>query len=943
MHPRYLLGLIAVCLSGTGYPAYAEDTSAQQLEYFEKHVRPLLIEHCYECHSGSERDGGLQLDSQAAWQAGGDSGPAIVPGSPADSRLMEAVGYQNLELQMPPSGQLPDDRIAILEKWIRDGAVDPRNQSASAAKASGMSIAEGRQFWSMQPLSDPAIPSTMNDPWVTTPIDAFILAQLQASDIRPAPPADRRTLIRRVTYDLIGLPPTPAAIANFLEDDSPQAYERLVERLLESPRYGERWGRHWLDVARYADSNGLDENLAFGNAWRYRDYVIAAFNSDKPFDQFLIEQLAGDLLPYANTETRTATGFLSLGAKVLAEPDREKLTMDTVDEQIDAVGKAFLGMTLGCVRCHDHKFDPIQQRDYYALAAIFKSTRTFADSNTGAIKHWFEHSLATDAEVESLKTIDAEIAAKNSAATQFKNKAVTALREQAVAKAASYLAAASRVKPTDSFAKVQQAAQEYDLHARMLHHCRLHLAYNAEDPFFSKWHELVARGASEEHIESYFGELFTLASSANKTTTEKPAPEEAATEATADDTAAATEAEQPVNNATNPEFLGEPYSDELIALAKQALLDHAGFLTVPPQPEHAFDDATLQEYYRLMEEARLLESAAPDQAAAMGVSDANVLVSLPIHIRGSHHNLGEPVQREFPQVMRYTQTRPVFPRNRSGRLELAQWMASSQHPLTARVYVNRIWRWHFGEGLVKSTDNFGALGERPSHPELLDWLAHTFIELGWSTKELHRLIVTSSTYQMSATHPDEATAVQADPENRWLWKARIQRLEAEQIRDAVLATADRLELTQGGKTVPLRNRQFVFNHTSVDHTQYDSLRRAIYLPVIRNNLYTLFEQFDFPDPTMPTGSRNSTVVAPQALLMMNDELILDCAAALAVRVANVSERQSERIEFAYQVTLGRLPNSTEIDRATEFLANDDTRLSLFCHSLLACNEFIYLR
>ena len=396
-----------------------------------------------------------------------------------------------------------------------------------------------------------------------------------------------------------------------------------------------------------------------------------------------------------------------------------------------------------------------------------------------------------------------------------------------------------------------------------------------------------------------------------------------------------------------------------LKLVTEALKDRSGFLTVPPKPEFAFDDQTLAEYNRRMEAARVYESKARDVPAAMGVSDDTVLARLPIHIRGSHLNLGEEVGRDFPEVMRNSDVRPVFPRHQSGRLEFARWMASTQHPLTARVYVNRVWRWHFGQGLARTTENFGVLGDRPSHPELLDWLARWFMESGWSTKDLNRLILSSSTYQMSALHPHESDARKVDPDNRLLWKFRMQRLEPEQIRDSILAISGRLERTMAGKTVPLRNRQFVFNHTSVDHTRYDSLRRAVYLPVIRNNLYTMFEQFDFPDPTMPTGNRSETVVAPQALLMMNSDLVLDSADALAESLLQLSASDASRVEIAYQRVLGRYPDERESRRAIDFLAQiqsgarlnadavDDQWISkgwsLFCQSLFASNEFIYQR
>ena len=479
--------LIGSTLVGPATPPLAAtentDADASAIEHFEKHVRPLLVEHCYECHAGTEANGGLLLDSREGLLRGGDSGASLVPGDASASLLIEAVRYENLDLQMPPEGRLDDAQIEHLEKWVSSGAPDPRQvtatKSAAMPSAAGMSLEEGRRFWSFRAVQQPEIPQVKDSRWVRTPIDAFVLAALEAEGLTPAAKADRRTLIRRLTYDLTGLPPTASDIEAFVHDDSPLAYTRLVERLLASEQYGIRWGRHWLDVARYADSNGLDENLAFGNAWRYRDYVVNAFNQDKPFDRFVVEQLAGDLLPDADLQTKIATGFLVLGAKVLAEPDREKLEMDTIDEQLDTTGKALLGMTLGCVRCHDHKFDPITQNDYYALAAIFKSTKTFGDTNTGAIKHWNEYVFASEEELAAIKEIDERIAGQQKAATDFKNQAYASLRQQARSLATEYLVAATQVDLDMSLRQVAEIAEPLGLHPRILHHCRRHLHFNS--------------------------------------------------------------------------------------------------------------------------------------------------------------------------------------------------------------------------------------------------------------------------------------------------------------------------------------------------------------------------------------------------------------------------------------------------------------------------------
>jgi len=898
-----------------------EPISAADLEFFEKRVRPVLIEHCYDCHSADERSGGLKVDSRHAILKGGDTGPSIVAGEPDKSLLIEAIQYENRDLQMPPEQKMPTNQIADLVEWVRRGAPDPRTATPddNHEPLAGMSIEDGRKFWSFQPVSNPELPAVDQSDWIQTPVDHFVLSGLEQKNLAPAPRADRETLLRRVTYDLTGLPPTIEEIDAFLADESANAFEKVVDRLLSSPQYGVHWGRHWLDVARYADSNGLDENLAYGHSWRYRDYVIDSFNNDKPYDRFVIEQLAGDLLPDATVETRTATGFLSLGAKVLAEPDRNKLDMDIIDEQIDTTGKAFWGLTLGCVRCHDHKFDPVKQTDYYALAAIFKSTRTLAESKTGAIHHWYEHSFATEEDKKKAEEINAEIKKLTSAANSYKNGLVTELRNRTKEQAAEYLAAAVLVTPQMSLVDMATVAEPRGLHPRILHHCRLHLEYHQDDPFFQPWHELAAAGdpfVVRQHYESLFAEM-----------------------------------KQAMDAAEDKKA---PLDEERLEQARLAVNDNSGFLALPAKPEYVLTDEQIAEYHRLLDVAREFESQAFDEPAAMGVADGEVVATLPVHIRGSYKNLGQPVAREFPEVMRMSESRPIFPEDGSGRLELAMWATNSEHPLTARVIVNRIWGWHFGQPLVKSTENFGVLGDQPSHPELLDWLAWNFMDRGWSIKELHRLIVHSSAYQMSYHHPQFEQCAAVDQENRLLWRANLQRLPAEAIRDAVLSVSDRLDTSLGGKTVPLRNRQFVFNHTSKDHTKYDSLRRAVYLPVIRNNLYSLFEQFDFPDPTMPTGHRNVTTIAPQALLLMNSDLVVDSADAFAERVIDASSDNESRIEFAYRVAYGRKPSADETRYVLAFLAEQSAQgeasaaaereiWSVVCHGLIAANEFIYLK
>lgn len=669
-------------------------------------------------------------------------------------------------------------------------------------------------FWALQAVSNPAVPAVRNEAWVRSPVDAFILATLEQKGIKPALPVDRRSLIRRATFDLTGLPPNPDEVQAFLEDRSPDAFAGLVERLLASPRYGERWGRHWLDVARYADSNGLDENVAYGNAWRYRDYVIRSFNADKPYNLFLIEQIAGDLLPTTEDlslrhDRLEALGFLCIGPKLLAEPDKMKLEMDIIDEQIETFGRAFLGATLGCARCHDHKFDPIPTDDYYSLAAIFKSTRTMDDLAT--IAKWHEPSVSTPADLQIQKAYSERLAAQK---TSLTNR---------------------------------------------------------------------------------------------------------------------------------------------VSEAKRLLLSTLGTNALPREPERQYSSNTVAQIEALRTDLKALEAEAPEPASTMGVEDGtNIWKTIRVHLRGSHLTLGESVPRRVPRAMSFGPP-PEFGESQSGRLELASWLADPRHPLTARVFVNRIWRWHFGRGLVASPDNFGLLGERPSHPELLDWLARRFVLDGWSMKSMHRLLMLSSTYQMSVNGSREVEDI--DPENALLSHFSLLRLGAEEIRDNLLSVAGKLDLTMAGKTIPLKNREFVFNHTSKDATTYESLRRAVYLPVIRNHLYDLFQQFDYPDPAIPSGNRATTVVAPQALMMMNSELVLEAAEGFARRLLappHSSDRQ--RLLQAYLRAFGRIPSGLEHRLAETFLlssqaaqgggvASESARLEAWitlCQTLLASSEFIYL-
>ena len=801
-----MIGVLLFAVLAVENPTPVAAPTAEQLKFFETSVRPVLVEHCQKCHGEKKQWAGLRLDSRAAVLRGGDSGAAVQPGKPNESLLIKAVRHEDEDLKMPENSKLADRQIADLVRWVEMGAPFPE-VSKTAVRS------RDPNHWAFQPPAAPPVPEVKNVAWADSTLDRFVLAKLEAAGLAPAERADKRTLIRRVTFDLTGLPPTPAQIEDFLKDDRPDAYAQLVDRLLSSPAYGERWGRHWLDVARYADSNGLDENIAHGNAWRYRDYVVAAFNEDKPFDQFILEQLAGDLLPASDEAHRhqllIATGFMTIGPKVLAEVNQDKMKMDIVDEQLDTFGRVFLGLTLGCARCHDHKFDPIQTADYYGLAGVFKSTKTM-ETYTKVAK-WHENPLASPAATAMKAEYDAQLAMKKQALDAF----IVAADKQA--------------------------------------------------------------------------------------------------------------------------------KDKLPADAKP-----------PEKLETLYPEATKAELAKLREALAGVEKNPPDLPAAMGVTEDKV-VDLAIHIRGNPLKLGDVVPRHTPPVVRGPQP-SAFSTSESGRRQLAAWLTDPQHPLTSRVIVNRVWRWHFGTGLVRTTDNFGLLGESASHPELLDWLARRFVADGWSFRSLHRLILNSRTYQLSSL-PD-AALVAADPENRLYGRANVRRLEAEEVRDALLQISGKLDSTVGGSLLKVKNRGYLFDHTSIDLSDYTSQRRSLYLPVIRNNVFDLFQLLDFPDPAVPSGDRAMTTVAPQALLMLNSDFVMQSADELARRLLSEAGSDDERLSRLSQTVLGRDATAQEREGHLAFLTKVDQSLaakvpdvaerkrqawSVLCHVAIATNEFIYIR
>jgi hypothetical protein len=836
--------------------------------------------------------------------------------------------------------------FAIIAWWICHRSIlggvstEAPFQSTAASDTSANLEASGN-FWAFQPITrEPPVPKVKGRFWISNPIDNFILAKLEEKQLSPAQAADGRTLIRRATFDLTGLPPTPEEIAAFLADKSTDAFAKVVDRLLASPQYGERWGRHWLDVARYADSNGLDENVAHGNAWRYRDYVVGSFNRDKPFDQFLIEQLAGDLLPASDNfavrqERLIATGFLSLGPKVLAEPDPKKMEMDIIDEQIDTVGRAFMGLTLGCARCHDHKFDPIPIEDYYSLAGIFKSTRTM--DNYKIVAEWHENSLATPAELAAKAFHDKNVTDQKASLTNWINQVNLDLAAEARRRVTDYLVAATAIKGTGSPSEVGKAATDASLNAG----------------FLKQWHAYLSKTTTDTN--SIFYGAFPIGAT-NSTSpavgqflegSDYSTPRELA-ELYA---ALFSEAERAAEGCTSNSL-----SNVKLEAARKVLIDPKGPFALPARIETFYPAPIAAELKRKRETVAGLEQKSPELPTTMGVEEGAVTQKIAVHIRGSHLALGPEVSKQFPRVLS-KHCHAAIGDKESGRLQLAQWLASKDHPLTSRVMVNRIWRWHFGQGLVPTVDNFGKLGERPLNQPLLDWLAARFVKDGWSIKALHRVIMLSSTYRMSSA--TDSSTMQMDSENRLLSRMNVRRLEAEAIRDSLLAVSGAFDLSMGGKVLQLKNREFVFNHTSKDATRYEGYRRSLYQPIIRNHLYDVFDLFDFPDPAIETGDRAATTIAPQALFMMNSDFVLEAASHLAAELLrNEALPDTERVERAYIKSYGRPPTASETARALGFLERSEAQLAGsvsaqserrlrswqdLCQVILASNEFVYVK
>ena len=912
---RLRLVLHALVLTATlGATPAARADDARGAAFFEAKIRPVLVKECFSCHaSGAKKfKGGLRVDTREGLRDGGATGPAIVPGKPEESLLMEALRHDGLA--MPPKKKLPDQVAADFERWIKMGAPDPRDANA-VAKTSGIDIEAGRAFWAYRPPRPEPAPSVRDASWPRGAIDRFVLAGLEAKGLRPVPDADRTTLARRLAFDLTGLPLEPSAVRAFVNDHTPDAYERLVDRLLASPRFGERWGRRWLDLARFAESLTL-RGFVLPNAWRYRDYVIDAFNADMPYDQFLREQIAGDLLPAGTLadrrRQRIATTFLALGNTNLEDQDKAQLEMDFVDEQLDTIGKVVLAQTIGCARCHDHKFDPIPTKDYYALAGILKNTRALEHAN---VSKWLEFPLPLPDEQESaLARQESEIAALKRSVDREKAR-LTALGKAAAIPGKMAAKDAPGVLVDDSQARVVGAWTRSTSTGTYIDTGYLH------DGNIGKGEKTLT--FQPELAESGVYEVWLAYSPAGSRAKDVPI------------TILSAEGE---TTRKVDMRLAPPIDGRFVSLGRyrferngQAYVmisndDTAGFVTADAVcfvPESAAARRSLQVdgsagSLAMLENALKRRIAAlPARPLVMSIAEADpsTIADIRIHLRGSVQTLGEPAPRGFLQVATIGEP-PKIPTTESGRRELADWLADARNPLTARVYVNRVWGALFGVGLVPSVDNFGTTGDRPSHPELLDALALEFMnEDGWSTKRLVRRIVLSRTYRLATSDDSHARAV--DPENHGLWRQNSKRLEAECLRDAMLWVAGTLQEDMGGPSFPAK--------LAADYGYAgESNRRSVYVPVFRNALPEIFEVFDFADPSMVVGRRNTSTVTPQALFLMNHPFPRDCARAAARRVRAES---GDRLNLAYHLSLGRGPSPSERAVAQAFLQANDSEES----------------
>lgn len=845
---------------------------ADPREEFETKVRPVLADNCFACHRQTAM-GGLRLDSREALLKGGAHGPAVVPGKADESLLMKVVDYTHDRLRMPPSGKMKPEAVAALRTWIESGAYWPEEAPTQAKATDSQEYAitpEQRAFWSFQPVKRPQIP----DVGVKNPIDAFIVARLQKEGLKPGQRAGKRTLIRRASIDLTGLPPTPEEVDAFLKDDSPEAYAKVVDRLLASPRYGERWARYWLDVARYADDVFLStEDKAYPNSWRYRNWVIQAFNKDMPYDTFIKAQIAGDQIGEP-----AGLGFYSLS------PEMQ-------DDRVDATTRGFMALTVACAQCHDHKFDPIPTKDFYSLQGIFNNTKLdevpLADEAT--VKVWKDRKAELDKAEETLK--------------KFYENQTGAIGEVLATRSEEYLLAARGLAPSTS------------LDAETLERWKKYLDNPSKDhPLLKKWDGLKEEAAVRAEAKRLGALILTIIE--EKKTVDK---------------------KNEITLGLNPERR-DLAGATLVSLDRDKYIlwrdlfgkatQDAGGVRKSPDGVYYYGQGKVDRFLQGIwhDHIALLEKNIATAKAALPerypylqtISDKEKLADMRVHVRGDRNNLGDPAPRRFLAILS-PEERSQF-KNGNGRLELAEAIADPKNPLTARVMVNRIWMNHFGRGIVNTPSNFGQLGERPTHPELLDYLASEFVGSGWSIKKLHRQIMLSDTYALS-THEMEPNTTK-DASNTLFWRANLRRLDVESLRDSMLYVSGKLDLK-----VPEAMPERIVKS---DH-------RTVYGFISRRKLDGMLALFDFPQPVSTAEQRMRTNVPPQRLFLMNSPFVEEQAKGLAGRLSGENEA---KIHEAYRLVFGRDVEPNELKLGLDFLREGDW--TQYARVLLTSNEFLFM-
>ena len=875
---RQTLGASLVCAWGLSTIGFSVPLSGAQNPIpvsFTRDVQPLLQHHCWSCH-GALRTSGFDMRTRDTAMRGGDRGVAIVPGNAEGSRLYRRIAGLEQPVMPFEGTRLTAQHVTLIKTWIDEGAhwdSTPRETTSSQSpRPNALAAIEdtpvppaARNYWAFKLPSQSPIPPVASH--LSHPIDRFLEQSRREKGLAPAPRADRRTLLRRAYLDLIGLPPSPSEADAFLNDPAPDAWERLIDRLLASPHYGERWGRHWLDVARYADSSGFEHDVDRPNAWRYRDYVIRSFNQDKPYDVFLKEQLAGDELDARTDETMIATGFLRAGPRVaFREKDNPERRYEYLDDLIATTGRGVLGLTVQCARCHNHKFDPIPQRDYYSLVATF-----FGYVET-------THPLVPQAEAEAFERKNSEIDARQAVLT----------------------------------AEIKKIQAPYE--ARL------------KQEAYKKYPENVQRAIAKPESERTPGEQLLV---------------------------------QQVIGVNVPERAIEAALTPEEAARRKQLLDQVAALDKErPEPIPVAEIATDGDY-RFAPDGRGDEVVGCPKCRIHDVANGSFLhtgtgryQAPPSYflIRGDPNAKGSPMKSGFVTVATYgnppTEIPPADGRTSGRRRALAEWLASPQNPLTARVIVNRIWHHHFGRGIVGTLDNFGQMGERPTHPALLDWLAVEFMNRGWSIKQMHRLIMTSDAYRMASAYESAANG-EKDPQNQYLWRFRAQRLDAEIVRDSILAAGGGINLTIGGPPVFPALPKEVLTSVSFgvwrDEADGPAVwRRSVYIYRRRGLAFPMFQVFDLPEQNITAGARYVSTVPTQALTLLNNPFVLKQAGLFAERVRqSAGEDPSKQVDLAYRIALTRPPSEAELSAALDFLKSQS--LADLTHVLFNLNEFVYTR